>query len=161
VIPRVIGAESVVLSLTKLKSSVIQNVSEAVYLSGVALQRRVVQQKLRGQVLKRRTGRLAGSIALDPQDRARVSGTTVSIQVGTNVKYGIAWELGAVIPPHIIQARYAKALFWKGAKHPVRQVNMPGRTMQPRPFLRPALEELRPLIRQKIQAAIARGMKSP
>ncbi len=37
-------------------------------------------------------------------------------------------------PPHIIKPKDKKALFWKGAEHPVKSVNHPGTA--PQPFIR-------------------------
>lgn len=55
--------------------------------------------------------------------------------VGTNLKYAKAVHDGS--PPHIIRAKKAKALFWPGARHPVRSVRHPGTKAQP--FLADAL----------------------
>lgn len=55
--------------------------------------------------------------------------------VGTNVSYALPVEFGT--RPHVIRPRNAKALYWKGARHPVAYVNHPGTRAQP--FLRPAI----------------------
>lgn len=44
--------------------------------------------------------------------------------VGSNVEYFPIIELGSA--PHTIRPKTAKALFWKGAKHPVKVVHHPG-----------------------------------
>lgn len=44
--------------------------------------------------------------------------------VGTNLSYAKPVHDGS--PPHIIRARRGKALYWKGARHPVRSVRHPG-----------------------------------
>jgi len=50
--------------------------------------------------------------------------------VGTDRDYAAAHQLGS--KPHVIEARNKKALFWPGAKHPIKSVNHPG--LPPRPF---------------------------
>ena len=49
--------------------------------------------------------------------------------------YAAYVELGT--DPHVILPKDKKALYWKGAPHPVGKVNHPG--TKPEPFLRPAL----------------------
>lgn len=53
---------------------------------------------------------------------------------GFGQRYGVYVHEGTA--PHIIRPRRARALYWKGARHPVRQVAHPG--TRPRPFLREA-----------------------
>ena len=77
------------------------------------------------------TGRLRGSIT----HRLFSSPQGAFAEVGTNVEYAAFVEFGT--PPHVITARNARALYWKGAAHPVRSVRHPGN--RPYPFLRPAL----------------------
>lgn len=50
--------------------------------------------------------------------------------IGTDRPYAAAHQLGS--KPHVITARNGKALFWKGAAHPVKSVNHPG--LPPRPY---------------------------
>lgn len=44
--------------------------------------------------------------------------------VGTNVAYAVFVHEGTA--PHRIVAKFGKALYWKGAAHPVKAVNHPG-----------------------------------
>jgi phage gpG-like protein len=112
-----------------MRAYVRERIKGAVYDSGVALQRHIAKNKLTGQVLKRRTGKLADSIALDPVSHAKEEGGKISIRVGTNVIYGKAWELGNVKN-------------WQGKVQPAR------------PFLVPALDDLRASIRKKLTMAL-------
>ncbi|MCX5365944.1 HK97 gp10 family phage protein [Streptomyces sp. NBC_00124] len=62
------------------------------------------------------------------------------VRVGVkNVPYWSLVEFGA--PDHVITPKNKKALYWKGARHPVKRVNHPGNDAQP--FLRPALYKRR------------------
>lgn len=64
------------------------------------------------------------------------------VQVGA--EYGLAVEEGT--RPHKIRPKGKKALYWKGAKSPVRSVNHPGTA--PQPFMRPAAKAVRGRIGQ-------------
>ncbi len=73
------------------------------------------------------TGRLAASIT------SRATGNQA--MVGTNVVYAAIHQFGGKTSPHVIKPKTKKALFWPGARHPVKSVNHPGSTIPARPFL--------------------------
>jgi phage gpG-like protein len=73
------------------------------------------------------TGRLRNSI------HAKVFSNQV--QVGTNVVYAAIQHFGGSTAPHTIFAKPGSALFWPGAKHPVKKVNHPGSKIPARPFM--------------------------
>jgi Bacteriophage HK97-gp10, putative tail-component len=77
------------------------------------------------------TGRLRASIT----HRLLSSPEGVYAEVGTVVEYASFVEFGTT--PHTIRPTVRKALYWKGAEHPVFVVHHPGN--KPYPFLRPAL----------------------
>lgn len=54
--------------------------------------------------------------------------------------------------PHMIYPREKMALYWKGALHPVKKVHHPG--TKPQPFLRPAFEKTKPIMKQIIMRHI-------
>ena len=56
----------------------------------------------------------------------------------SNIKYARGVEYGT--KPHVIKAKNKKALYWKGAKHPVKSVRHPG--SRAKPFLIPAFEKV-------------------
>lgn len=58
-----------------------------------------------------------------------------AVAIGTNRKYGAIHQFGGSTPAHIISARVKKALFWPGARHPVKSVRHPGSLVPARPFL--------------------------
>ncbi len=83
--------------------------------------------KMEGGLTLVKSGRLRNSIvARGYADRA---------EVGTNVVYAAIHQLGGKTPPRVIVPKRAKALFWPGAKHPVKSVNHPGSNIPARPFL--------------------------
>ena len=55
----------------------------------------------------------------------------------SNIKYARLVEEGT--RPHIIKAKNKKALYWKGASHPVKSVRHPG--SKAKPYLIPAFEK--------------------
>lgn len=55
----------------------------------------------------------------------------------SNVKYAICVEKGT--RPHVIKPKNKKALYWKGAKYPVKFVRHPGG--RAKPYLIPAFEK--------------------
>jgi HK97 gp10 family phage protein len=54
----------------------------------------------------------------------------------SNIKYAPMVEYGT--RPHLIKPKNKKALYWKGAKYPVKTVNHKG--SRPKPYLIPAFE---------------------
>lgn len=145
---RVIGAERVVTRLRSDRPERIRNaVRREVYTLGLTLERRVKLEKLMGQVLNRRTGRGVRSINTrfsEPKADTFVSST------GTNLWYMRLWELTGHTSYNVFP-KFKKALFWKGARHPVHHVHIPAEAA--RPFLRPTLREMRPEIRRRLIAA--------
>jgi phage gpG-like protein len=82
--------------------------------------------KTGGQTLSD-TGRLRNSFSVEADSR--------KVSIGTSVSYAAAHQLGAKIGARVILPVKGKALFWPGARHPVKKVNWPGATIPARPFL--------------------------
>ena len=57
------------------------------------------------------------------------------VEVGTNVVYAAIHQLGGRTPPRVIRPKNKRALYWPGARHPVKSVNHPGSDIPARPFL--------------------------
>jgi len=77
------------------------------------------------------TGRLRRSFARP--DAVQAGNDRVSL--GTNVDYAAIHQVGGKTGAHVIKAKNGKALFWPGARHPVKSVNHPGSTIPARSFL--------------------------
>ena len=77
-----------------------------------------------------KTGHLMRSISTD------VKGLEATIHT-SNLKYAPMVEFGT--KAHIIRPKNKKALYWKGANRPVKQVNHPG--SKAKPYLIPAFED--------------------
>ena len=68
----------------------------------------------------------------------------------SNIKYARGVEEGT--RPHTIRAKNKKALYWKGAKHPVKSVRHPG--SRAKPFLIPAFEKEKEVIIKDLEKVI-------
>lgn len=96
-----------------------------------------------------RTAVLQGSLQMRP---ARTGAGEIEGEWGSyGVKYARWIEEGT--RPHVILPRNKKALYWKGAAHPVRMVNHPG--TKARPYLIPAAHGFYPSLPDRIRARFA------
>ena len=68
----------------------------------------------------------------------------------SNVKYAVIVEKGS--KAHIIRPKNKKALYWKGAKRPVKLVNHPG--SKAKPYLEPAFESEKDKFIENLKEAI-------
>jgi hypothetical protein len=114
------------------------------------------------------TGRLKGSITwataynqakptapAKDEDGVTFEGQAGTVIVGTSVSYGPSVEYGT--GPHEIRPKDKKALFWKGAAHPVKKVMHPGSPAQS--FLRRGLDISKGDIPEVFQSTFKRVMK--
>ena len=68
----------------------------------------------------------------------------------SNIKYARLVEEGT--RPHTIRAKNKKALYWKGAKHPVKSVRHPG--SKAKPYLIPAFEKEKEVLIKALKKVI-------
>ena len=68
----------------------------------------------------------------------------------SNVKYAVIVEKGS--KAHVIRPKNKKALYWKGATHPVKQVKHPG--SKAKPYLIPAFESEKDKFIENLKEAI-------
>lgn len=90
-----------------------------------------------------KTGHLRRGITTD------VGNMEVTVHT-SNIKYARGVEEGT--RPHIIRAKNKKALYWKGAKHPVKSVRHPG--SKAKSFLIPAFEKEKEVIVKDLEKVI-------
>ena len=90
-----------------------------------------------------KTGHLRRSISTKMGDMEATIHTS-------NLKYAPMVEFGT--RPHIIRAKNKKALYWKGAKHPVKKVNHPG--SKAKPYLIPAFDKEKDQFLEKLKEVI-------
>jgi hypothetical protein len=124
------------------------------------LQRYIVTQKLSGQILKRRTGILAGSVRAIP---ATLEGTKIVAAVeagGGPAFYGAVHEHGGTHAYPIVAVRAralafmmdGKKVFAKSVMHPAAQM---------RAFMAPSLAENEANIRAELQLALDQELNKP
>ena len=156
----IIGDRQTVDYLNRVHPQVQRNVEATIGRLTLRLMTRVKGDKLSGQVLKTRTGRLRRSI----NRRVEGNGTTsIAGYVGTNVEYARRHELGAhgteTVREHM---RLIKQAWGKPLKSPKqirvqphsRQVDYPARA-----FLRTALREMDTEITADLKQATKQGIK--
>jgi len=124
-----IDAKNFTKRLQRMKQSIPRISLLAMRDATMFMQRYIVQFKLSGQVLKRKTGRLAGSI---DREEYTVGGGVIG-RIGSNLKYARIHELGGVI-----KAKNVPYLRFKvdGNWVSVTQVTIP-----PRPYIMSSLNE--------------------
>lgn len=132
-------------------------VRQSIASSTLKLLIKVKREKLNGQVLNKRTGRLGRSIT---QKLIELSNGVAGI-VGTNVEYAPPHEYGfngdVTVKAHLrmIKKAFGKSISPKqvSIKTHTRKVNLPENS-----FLRSALEEMRKEIKQDLEVSIQRGI---
>ncbi len=131
-----IDDRAVQAKLDAMPAKVRGRLEQAVYTLAEKLRSHIIQDKLLGQVLNRRSGRLGQSI----QQKVESSGTSITGKVYSagDVKYAAIHEFGGHIPAREIVAKNAQALaFTMGGKQVfAKKVNWPGATMPERSFMR-------------------------
>ncbi len=159
----IIGDRELIKRLEGMPAAAKARIDATVVALGYELEARVKTTYLRGPrpgKLGVKTGRLLSSIthgAADSRSRFESSPTSSVYYVGTNVPYGAMWERG--IRAHDVVAKNAKALhfMWHGQEFFRRRVHIPAQA--PRPFLRPALDDLRAHIVERLQIALKTSME--
>jgi len=136
-----LDAEALSAGLDRLPSQVSAAVEAKMAAATAELQRHVVDDKLHGQMLNARTGRLAS--AVERGIEAKGGSIVGEVFVNDRVPYAAILEHGGSTPPHDIVPDKAKALaFAMGGKHVfARVVHHPGSRFPARPYLTSALND--------------------
>ena len=154
----VTGDKEVSRRLRALPDGIRSRVVDSIGRLTLRLQRKVMQEKLTGQVLKVRTGTLRRSI----DQRLVTDQSAVSGIVSTNVGYGKAHEYGFQGPVTVKEhLRLGKQAFGKDLKYPVWatvKAHTMNQNLPERSFLRSALADMRPEIMAELDRAIAEGV---
>ena len=126
------------------------------------LQSKIKNEKLQGQVLKYKSGKLSRSIKYNVQGSGRSITATV---FSTGVPYAAIHEYGGRTKPHLIFPKKSWAdggvLAFKmnGKMVFSRYVMHPGSKIPMRSYLRSSLKEMEPEIRSNLLAAIVNELK--
>ena len=135
------GLEKFAVKIKGKASSCMKDIALAIKKSTLSIQRQAMQNLASNGSVK--TGHLRRSIAY------KLTNTEGTVHT-SNVVYAAAVEKGS--RPHTITAKNKKALYWKGASHPVKTVRHPG--SKAKPYLIPALEAEKPKFLQNLKEAI-------
>jgi hypothetical protein len=152
-----IGDEQILPWLRSLPEAVGSGLARAIAKLGIDLQRRVQQDKLSGQILRDRTGALQSSIEL----RIDQSPGMVAATVFTDSEYARAQEFGFSGTVNVrASLRRITEAFGRPIAEKTISVRAHSRRMDlaPRSFLRSALEDMTPKIRDQAEAALREAM---
>jgi phage gpG-like protein len=129
------------VSLKKLSDEAESSVNKVIKDSAFNIQKNAMSNLANNGSVN--TGHLRRSISVDMGNLEATIHTS-------NVKYAIMVEKGT--KAHVIKPKNKKALYWKGASHPVKQVNHPG--SKAKPYLIPAFEKEKDSFINKLKEAI-------
>lgn len=112
-------------------------------------------ENLSGKVLRRRTGTLVRSIGA--YSRLLPTG----LLVGTQQKYGIAWEEGFTRKAYTVFPKHKKALRFKVGGQVVfaKRARIPSKRFKARPFIAPAVRAEIPRSNKELNALVERNLK--
>ena len=129
------------VEVTRLSDEVERDVKKVVKNSAFNIERNAKSNLTKNKSVD--TGHLRRGISTD------IKGLDATIHT-SNIKYAPGVEYGT--RAHVIRAKNKKALYWKGAKHPVKQVNHPG--SKAKPFLIPAFNQEKDQFLEKLKEVI-------
>lgn len=149
-----ISDSAIKAKFNSIPGKVNSSLQKTIYTIVEKLRTHIVQDKLLGQVLNRRTGRLGQSI----QTKVESSPTSITgiVYSAGDVKYAAIHEFGGRTSPHIIEPKTAQALYFNGRF--AKRVNHPGSNIPERSYMRSSLADMADEIKQRLQAAIAEGI---
>jgi hypothetical protein len=148
-----VGDEQMLSWLRAIPDAVGSGLARAITKLGITLQRKVQQDKLSGQALVDRTGALQSSIDL----RIDQSVNMVAATVFTDLEYARAQEYGFSGTVNVrASLRRIREAFGRPIAEKTITVRAHSRRMDlaERSFLRSALEDMTPEIRDEVEAAI-------
>lgn len=170
---QVLGAEAVQARFLRASESMKMETRDEVRRLGLELLRKVMQEKLSGQVLKVQTGHLRGSI----NEKFSESGSTFTSTVGTNLAYGRFWELGfhgtEQVKAHVRRTkeqmdrragkwgtRLGRRVFRETGPREMGMTMVRAHARRvdqnARPFLVPSLDEMRDTIKARLMSVLGR-----
>lgn len=150
----VMGQDDVIRVMVGVRTGVREKMLETMNTIGFDIQGYVQDQKLSGQVLNRRTGRLRNSINQKTQD----NGTSITTQIGTGVLYARPHEYGFQGTVAVPAYQRMQTMAW-GRAIAARMVNVRAHPMKlnipEKSFLRSSLREKGPQEVGRIRQSMA------
>ena len=130
-----------VVDLGRMSNEVRSDVQKVLKNTGLKIEANAKPNLTNNRSVK--TGHLRRGISTD------VGNLTVTVHT-SNIKYAVMVEKGT--KAHIIKPKDKKALYWKGATHPVKKVNHPG--SKAKPYLIPAFEKEIPYFVENLKEVV-------
>lgn len=154
------GDTEVIAKFKSMPAAVHAALLQKVHALALKLEAHVKKNKLSGQVLNRKSGRLVRSIGSRVLDSAAaVFGIVFQ---SSDVPYGAIHEYGGKTSPHLIVPKNAKVLaFTKaGSKVFASKVNHPGSQFPSRSYMRSSLRDMSTEISLGMKEAIVKGAQA-
>ena len=129
------------VELGKISNKQEEKVKQVVKSSAFNIQKNAISNLTKNKSVI--TGHLRRGISID------IKALEATIHT-SSIKYAPGVEFGT--KSHIIRPKNKKALYWKGAKHPVKQVNHPG--SKAKPYLIPAFEKEKDIFLENLKEVI-------
>lgn len=153
------GDKEIIAKIDRLSPAVHAALLKKVWELVLKIEAYIKTNKLNGQVLNRRTGKLARSIASEVEDNfERIIGI---IFQSADVPYGAIHEFGGKTAAHVIVPKKASVLrFWdkSGQKVFARKVNHPGSVMPERSYMRSSLSDFSTQISLGLKEAVVNAV---
>ena len=152
-----VGDREVLGRLRTLPDEVNSSLLRAITRLGIELQRDVQQDKLSGQMLKSRTGSLRSSIDLTVDQ----SGGAIAASVFSDSRYARVQEYGFA---GTVSVRASLRRITEAFGRPIAETTINVRAyarrmdLPERSFLRSALEDMGPAVREEVQAALTEAV---
>lgn len=151
---QVVGADRVIARLGEMPGKINTAAKSSLDAWATELAGYIKADKLSGQVLNRRSGRLSASVhPVTEQTSSSISGGAGG---GAGVPYAKIHEFGGMIPAHQIVAKNAQALSFTvdGIKRFAKSVQIPDVQMPERSYMRSAFKEEAPRGIEMLRAAV-------
>jgi hypothetical protein len=154
---RLVGDDTVLAWLRDTPDAVASGIARAITQLGIDLQRKIQEEELSGQMLAVRSGALKSSIDLQIDQ----SGDDVSATVSSDSAYSHAHEYGF---PGTVDVRASLRRITQAFGRPISEKTINVRSyrrrmdLPERSFMRSALEDMDPAIRDEVEAALREAL---
>lgn len=157
------GGQEAIAFFKRMPASVHASLVKKVTFLTIKLEAYIKTEKLAGQVLNKKTGRLVRSIGhkMSITD-SRITGIVFQ---SADVPYGGIHEFGGSIPAHVIIPKNKAVLAWaqaggEGNMRYAKSVQHPGAKMPERSYMRSSLRDLSVEISTGMKAAVVEGIRN-
>lgn len=156
-----VGDREIIAKLRSLPTVVHAAILAKVYELTLRLEAYIKTEKLNGQVLRRKTGRLARSIGSRIEDN--ITSVLGIVFQSSDVPYGAIHEFGGKTNAHIIRPKKASVLRFfnkNGDKVFAKIVHHPGSVMPERSYMRSGLRDMSVQISLGLKEAVVNAVTS-